>query len=132
MKSNTNVQAVAPKKSSANASTIGGILSVLSLASAGIGYALVNAHYAGTHTAASAAEKVDQAVADGTLHVTGILFSIPFLVGADALAILAMIFILTRLRKVKTGGLIASIILIALSVWSICVVAAAFNHIKAH
>lgn len=132
MKPDNNTQTTSPKKPSTRASITGGILSLLSLASAGIGYALVNAHYAASRPLATTPEKVDQAVADGTVHVAGIIFSVPFLVGADVLAILALIFILIRLRKVKTAGLITSIILMAVAVWSIYIVAAAFRLIKAH
>lgn len=127
-----NIKTAAPvKQPSHRASIAGGILSVLGLIAAGVGYSLAHAHYTDVHPTTSASVKAGDAIADGTVHVAGVLFSLPFLIGADLLALLAIIVTLVRVRKVKVGGLVVSILWLALGVWTFYIVANGFHYISA-
>ena len=129
MQSKTNTQ-VATKKVSHRASITGGVLSIIALASGAIGSGLVHANL---HTpATTTAQKIDAAVADTTISVFAKLISVPFLVAAICLAGLAIIFTIIRLKKVKAGGLLLSVVWIALSGWALQLSIAAFQILKAH
>ncbi len=54
-----------------------------------------------------------------------------FIVGAIVFALLALLFIILRLRNVKVSGLIFSIIVGALSIWSMVVSIGLMSLLKA-
>jgi hypothetical protein len=118
------------KKSSHHASITGAVLSITGLLIAGLASLLVHANYHSKDVTTNA-EKVDDAVANGTIHILAVLLSVPLLVGAFTLAGLAILFTILRLRKVGFGGLVASVIWLALSAWTIQIVIAVFDMIKA-
>lgn len=104
----------------------------MSLISSGIGNLLIRAKYTPTGpTTGSVENEVGHAVATGTTSVLGALLGVPFLVGGIALALVAIIFIILRIRKVRVGGFIFSGIAVALLVWSVSAAISAFDLIKA-
>lgn len=126
----------APKKVeqavSHKGSITGFILSLVSLMFSGLAYFLMNMKYTPTGpTTGSIEAEAGHAVATGTTTILGTLLGVPFLVGAIALAIVAVIFVLVRLRKVKVGGAIFSAVAIAISVWSFMIAIGLFDTIKA-
>lgn len=125
-------KAQAPAKVSHKGSITGFVLSLISLMFSGLANFLIHMKYTPTGpTTGSVDREVGHAVATGTTTVLGTLLSVPFLVGAIVLAIVAVIFVLVRLRKVKVGGAIFSAISIALSVWSFVIAIGLFDSIKA-
>ena len=120
------------KKPSKRASITGGVLAVIGWALAGIGSLLIHADYRSDQPLTSTAEKVDDAVASGTLHVFSVFVGVPFLVGGIVLGILAIIFTLIRLRKARSAGLVLSVVWLILAAWALQLSIAAFDTIKAH
>lgn len=120
------------KKPSTKPSITGGILSILALLSAGIAYFLTHAEDRSHTEVTTAVGKVDSGpVADiASQSVTGIL-SMPFVVVAVVLALGAIVFTVLRLRRVKAGGFIWSVIWVLLSVWAISIASGALNVLKA-
>lgn len=123
------VAPVAAKKSAAGSSKTGAILSVLALIFAAIANALINARY--KPTVNGSAEKVDAAISGGILHILAVLLSVPMLIAAFALAALAIVLTIIKLRKVKATGWFTSAIWILLSIWALKIAAGAFELIKA-
>lgn len=135
MQPNTQNQSAvskAPKKSSTGSSKTGAVLSVLALALSGIGYGLIHADYRTKEPLNGTAEKAADTVASGTAHVYSSLIGVPFLVGGIFFGLLAIVFVVIRLRKVKSSGLLFSLIWIFLAVWAIKIAIVAFDVIKAH
>lgn len=120
-----------PKKSSTRASITGGILSVLSLLISALGYAFAQADFKTVQNAHGVTVKSD-VVTQATGRTFSVIMSLPFLVAGMMLAGLAIIFTIIRLRKVKTTGLLISVLWLALSVWAIHLVLIGFSDIKAH
>lgn len=131
--SNTSPQQTQPpKKVSHKASITGFILAVVSLLFAGIAKLVINAEYTPTGPTEGTVEReVGHAIATGTTSILGAIFGVPFLVGAIVLAIASFIFIVLRLRKVRIGGLVFSIIAVLILVWSMSITFEAFDVIKA-
>jgi hypothetical protein len=124
-----NTQAKAP---SSGSSKVGAILSIVALIVSAIGYGLVHADYSTKEPLNGTAEKAADKVASGTAHVYSSLIGVPFLVIGIFLGLLAILFVIIRLRKVKTVGLVFSVVWILLSAWAIKIAIAAFSVIKAH
>lgn len=120
------------KKPSSKPSIAGAVLSILGLILSAIGSALVNSKYKPEQTSTTAAEKAGEAVASGTWRVLATIFSVPFLVVGIVLGLLAVLFTVLRLKKVKIGGLVLSVFWILISVWAIKIAISAFQVIKAH
>lgn len=125
----TNTQVKTPSKGS---SKTGAILSVIALVLAAIGSGLIHADYRTKEPLSTTAEKAGDAVASGTLHVFSSLIGVPFLAIGIFLGLLAIIFVVLRLRKVQTGGLLFSVLWLALSAWAIKIAIAAFQVISAN
>lgn len=104
---------------------------MLALVLAAIGNGFAKAHYHGVHPNTTAV-KVDEAVANGTVHVLGSIVSLPFLITGMFLALIAILLTLIRIRKVKAEGLAVSIFWILISVWALRLVFSALNLLKAH
>jgi hypothetical protein len=128
---NSVTPAKTPKQPSHRASITGGVLSVLGLLSAGIGYGLVHANLK-TGPAPDAASKVAADVATGTVEGMAKLISMPFLVVGFVLAGLAIVFTVFRMTKVRAGGLAFSLIWLIIGAWTIKIVIATFSLLKAH
>ena len=121
-----------PKKVSHKGSITGFILALVSLTSSGIAHLVINAKYTPTGpTTGSIEAEAGHAVATGTTSVLGAIFGMWFLVGAIVIALLATVFIVVRLPKVKMGGLIFSIIAMAIVAWSLSLAFGGFDLIKA-
>ncbi len=113
-------------------SKTGLVLAVVSLVLSAIGSAFVRAKYKPTGpTSGSVNNEVGNAVASGTTKVLGAIFGVPLLVGGIALAILAIVLILIRLRNVRSGGLLFSVLAGVIAVWSFTIATHAFSTIKA-
>lgn len=132
MKPNTPTQTT-PKQPSTKPSITGGILSILSLISAGIAYFLTHSESRSKTEVTTAVGTVDSGpLAEiASDSVTGIL-SMPFIVVAVVLALLAILFTVLRLHKVKTAGWIMSILWIGLSVWALMAAVNALQVIQYH
>lgn len=125
--------AASPQKTSHKASITGSILAVASLAFAGIANAVVRAEYMPNGpTSGSVDREVGNAIATGTTSALGAIFGMMFIVCAIVLALAALAFIVIRLRKVKLGGWVFSIVAGALAVWSLAISIGAFDVIKAN
>lgn len=132
MKPDTKTPNTQVKQPSTGSSKVGAVLSVVSLILAAIGYGLIHADYSTKEPLNGTAEKAADKVASGTAHVFSTFIGVPFLAVGIFLSILAVVFIVTRLRKVKAGGLVFSIIWILISVWAFKIAIAAFDVIRAH
>ena len=132
MQQNTQTPKTVVKKPSTGSSKTGAVLSVVSLILSAIGYGLIHADYKTKEPLNGAAEKAADAAASGTAHVFSSLIGVPFLAFGIFIALIAIIFIVIRLRKTKTGGLVFSIIWILIAFWAIKIAVAAFSVIKAH
>lgn len=130
MKPNTQTPQV--KQAASGSSKAGAVLSVIALILSAIGYGLIHADYKTKQPLNGTAEKVADKAASGTAHVFSSLIGVPFLVVGIVLSILAVIFVVIRLGKVKAGGLLFSIVWILISVWAFRIAIAAFSVIKAH
>lgn len=130
MKPNTQTPQV--KQASSGSSKTGAVLSVIALMLSAIGYGLIHADYKTKQPLNGTAEKVADKAASGTAHVFSSLIGVPFLVVGIVLSILAVIFVVIRLGKVKGGGLLFSVVWILISVWAFRIAIAAFSVIKAH
>jgi hypothetical protein len=124
-----NTQTKAPSNGS---SKVGAVLSIVALILSAIGYGLIHADYSTKEPLNGTAEKAADKVASGTVHVYSSLIGVPFLVVGIFLGLLAIVFIVFRLRKIKTAGLMFSIVWFFVSVWAIKIAIAAFSVIKAH
>ena len=119
-------------KVSHKGSITGFVLAVLSLISSGIASLAINAKYTPTGpTTGSVGNEVGHAVGTGTTSVLGAIFGMPFIILGILLALLSIVFIVLRLRKVRIGGLIFSIIAILLVIWSFNIALDALDLIKA-
>lgn len=123
---------VPAKKPSHRTSITGGVFAILSLIASSIGSAMIRTDFRPEHVANNTASKVDAVVTTTTVHVTASLLAVPFLVGGIVLALLAILFTLIRLRKVRAGGLLFSLVWLALSAWSLQLAIHAFNLLKAN
>lgn len=126
---NTNVQNI--KKPSHRASIAGGILSVLALMMSGLAHIMLRLEPEHTTQATTAAEKAGQAVADGTAKALFTILSMPFTIAGGLLGLLAIIFTLIRLPKVRVVGLILSVVWLALAAWAIWAAFGALEMVKA-
>ena len=128
-----NTPVTAPQaKISHKPSITGFVLSCVSLAASGIGHLIITAKYTPKGpTTGSAEAEVGHAVATGTTSVLGALFGYPLLVVGIVLAIVSIILVLIRLRKLRAGGLIFSAIAILLAIWSLSIAFGAFDLITA-
>jgi hypothetical protein len=132
MQPNTQNPNIVTKKPSTGSSKTGAVLSILALILSGIGYGLIHADYSSREPLNGTAEQVGDKVASGTVHVFSSLIGVPFLAVSIFLGILAIIFVIIRLTKVKGTGLVFSILWILLSAWAIKIAIASFSIIKAH
>ncbi len=132
MQTTTPNQSTVAKKPSTGSSKTGAILSIVSLGLSGIGYGLIHADYSTKEPLNGTAEKAADKVASGTAHIYSSLIGVPFLAFGIFIALLAILFTLIRLRKVKAGGLVFSVIWIVVAIWAIKIATAAFSVIKAH
>lgn len=132
MQQNTQTQNPVAKKPSTGSSKVGAILSILALILAAIGYGLIHADYKTKEPLNGTAEKAGDVVASGTAHVVSSIIGVPFLVGGICLGLLAILFVIIRLRKVKVGGLLFSVLWVIVAAWAIKIAIAAFSVIKAH
>jgi hypothetical protein len=130
MKPNTPSPQV--KKDSTGSSKASALLSVIALLLSSTGYGLIHADYKTRQPLNGTAEKVADKAASGTAHIFSSLIGVPFLCVGIFLGLLAIVFAIVRLRKVKTGGLVFSVIWVLISIWAIKIAIAAFNVIKAH
>lgn len=132
MNPNTPQQNV-PKVPSTRPSIAGGIFSILALMSAGIAHFLTHSESRTHTTVTTAVGTVDSGpiAHAASKSVTGIL-SMPFIVVAILFALLALLFTVIRLRKVKAGGMVWSLIWIGLSIWSFMLASGALNTLKAN
>jgi hypothetical protein len=131
MKPNTQTQNTVAKASSTGSSKTGAILSVIALILAAIGSGLIHADYRSKEPLNTTAEKAGDAVASGTVHVFSSLIGVPFLAIGIFLSILAVVFVVLRLAKVKGGGLFFSVLWILISVWAFKIAVGAFQVISA-
>lgn len=120
-----------PKKSHKGSIT-GFVLAVVSLSLSAAGSGLIHAKYVPVPTNGSAEKAVGNVVASGTTTFLTTIFGMPLLVGGIALALLSVLFVILRLRKVRVGGLVFSVFAIVLAVWSFKIATAAFSLLKAH
>jgi hypothetical protein len=93
---------------------------------------LIHADYKTRQPLNGTAEKVADKAASGTAHIFSSLIGVPFLCVGIFLGLLAIVFAIVRLRKVKTGGLVFSVIWVLISIGAIKIAIAAFSVIKAH
>jgi len=120
------------KKVSHKPSITGIILALLALLSSGIANFFIHMKYTPTGpTTGSVDREVGHAVATGTTTVLGAIFGVPFMVGAIVLGLIAVVFIVIRLRKVKVAGAILSVIALGLAFWAISISIGLFDLIKA-
>lgn len=113
-------------------SITGFVLAVLSLICSGIANLAIHAKYSPTGpTTGSVDKEVGHAVATGTTSILGAIFGMPFIFFSVLLAIVSVAFIVLRLRKVRIGGLIFSIIAVLLVIWSLNIAFDALDLIKA-
>lgn len=133
MQSTTQKPSTTPQpKVSHKASITGIVLAILSLISSGIASLMVNAKYTPTGpTTGSIETEAGHAVATGATSTLGALFGLPFIVGGVVLALISVIFIALRLRKVRVGGFVFSAIAVVLVVWSVSIALGALDHISA-
>jgi ABC-type thiamin/hydroxymethylpyrimidine transport system permease subunit len=133
----TQPQVAAPaaaveKKASHKPSITGIILGILSLAASGISNLMVHAQYTPKGpTTGSVEAEVGHAVATGTTSILGAIFGMPFIVLGVVLGLASILFTVLRLRKVRAAGLIVSILVILLVVWSMSIAVDSLNYIKA-
>jgi protein-S-isoprenylcysteine O-methyltransferase Ste14 len=118
-------------------SVAGLVLSIFALFSSATGYALIHAKFknapsTATNVVDKAVEKGTTAAANGTGHVVLDLIAVPFLVFGIVLAILAVVLIALRMRKVRVGGLLLSLVGMGLALWGFLLAVNTFNVIKAH
>lgn len=125
-------QSPTQKPKSHRSSITGGIFSILALISSGIAYGLRNSDSRSTTEVTTPVGTVsDGPVADAASGaVTGIL-SFPFIIGAILFGLLALLFTFLRLRRVKTAGIILSIIWIAIAVFAIYTAIGVFDGMRA-
>jgi hypothetical protein len=127
-----NNPATAPKASHKGSIT-GFVLALISLFSSGIGHLLVHAKpELASSTNNDINVKVGNAVSTGTTKVVGTVLGVPFSVLGITLAIIAVLFVVLRLRKVRTGGFVFSALTIFIAIWSLKISIAVFELIKAH
>jgi hypothetical protein len=121
------------KVPSTKPSITGGVFAFLALASSGIAHFLAHAD-ARSHTeVTTAVGKVDSGpVADVASKSISAVLSLPFIVGGITFALIALIFTVIRLRKVKTSGLVLSLLWILISIWAIAIAAGALSTFQAH
>jgi hypothetical protein len=121
------------KAPSTKPSITGGVFSFLALIAAAVAHFLSHAD-ARTHTeVTTAVGKVDSGpVADIASKSIAAVLSLPFIVGGVTFGLIAIIFTLLRLRKVKTTGLVVSLLWILISVWAISIAFGALTVFKAH
>lgn len=132
MQQNTQNPSSVAKKPSAGSSKTGAVLSIVALILSAIGYGLIHADYKTKKPLNGAGEKAADAVASGTGHVFSTFIGVPFLAVGIFLGLLAIVLVIVKLRKVKAGGLVFSILWILISIWAIKIATAAFSVIKAH
>jgi hypothetical protein len=126
----TQNSALASKKPAGSSKT-GAVLSVLALIISAIGYAIANAHFKSQTPVTNASERAGELIAQGTSRSLAVIFSMPLLVAGIALGGLAILLAIVKLRKVKAGGLVMSVVWIALGIWAIKIAIAGFQLIKA-
>lgn len=120
------------KKASHKPSITGFVLTLVSLLFTALANFSIHAKYTPTGpTTGSAEAEVGHAIGTGTTTVLGSLFGMMFIVGAIVFALLALLFIILRLRNVKVSGLIFSIIVAGLSIWSMVVSIGLMSLLKA-
>lgn len=127
-----NPVAASVKKVSHKPSITGIILALLALLSSGIANFFIHMKYTPTGpTTGSVDREVGHAIATGTTTVLGTIFGLPFMVGAIVLGLAAIVFIVVRLRKVKTAGAVLSVITLGLAAWAVSISIGLFDLIKA-
>ena len=122
-----------PKRPSTKPSITGGIFSILALLSAGIASFFAYPNPERTHTeVTTVAGTVDSGpLADIASQSVGAVLSLPFIVGAVVFGLIAIVFTVLRLWKVKLIGLIFSILWLGLAIWAISIAIGALNVNKA-
>lgn len=125
---------VAPvaKKPSTKPSITGGVFSILALIAAGIANFLTHPPLEQDPSLTTTSQKVGEAVGNGTITVLASLLSMFFIVGAVVFALVAVIFTLLRVTKIKAVGWVFTIIWLILSVWSVVIVFGALDALKAN
>lgn len=134
MKPNTQTQNTT-KQPSTKPSITGGILSILALLSSGFAHlilALNSSSKTSPEAAHGAVEKAGVAVSNGSFTALAVVISTPFAFVGVGLGLIALIFTLMRLGKVKSSGLMFSILWIVLAVWAIKAGIDIFSMVKAH
>lgn len=132
MQPKTQNQNTAAKKPSTGSSKTGAVLSILALILSAMGSALVNSRWKSAEPVTTAGEKVGEAIGSGTWRVLAVIFSLPLILAGLVLGALAITLTLVRLRKVKAGGLVFSVLWVILGIWAIKLAIAAFQVMKAH
>ena len=132
MQANAQNQNILAKKPSTGSSKVGAVLSVVSLIVSAIGYGLIHANYKTKEPLTTTSQKVGDTVAAGTAHVYSSLIGVPFITLGIFLGLLAILFTVIRLRKVKTGGLVFSVIWVLIAIWAIRLAIVSFQVIRAH
>lgn len=127
----TASQTVAKTNSSKKGSKTGFILTLISLGASAFGSLLAHAHSSPKGPNNTAGEKVGNAVANGTSHVLGAIFGVPFLCLGIALAIIGVIFVVIRLKNIRVSGIVLGTFSVLLAVWSMKIAIAAFSYLKA-
>lgn len=122
----------AQKTPSTRPSIAGGIFSILALLSSAIAYGLTHAESRSKTEVTTPVGKVtDGPVADAASNAVTSVLSLPFIAGATLFGLIALLFTLLRIRKVKTPGLIISIIWIALVFWALFIAFGVLSGMKA-
>lgn len=115
----------------AGSSKTGAILAILALAFAAIGHVIADARFKSQTPVTNASERAGELVAQGATRGLATVLSMPMLLAGICLGILAIVLTVIKLRKVRGGGIVFSVVWIALSVWAIKIAAAGFDLIKA-
>lgn len=125
---------VAPvtKKPSTKPSITGGVFSILALIAASIANFLTHPPLENDPSLTTTSQKVGEAVGNGTITILASLLSMFFIVGTVVFALVAVVFTLLRVTKIKAVGWIFTIIWLVLSVWSVVIVFGALDALKAN
>lgn len=134
MKPNNQTQS-SVKQPSTKPSITGGVLAILALLSSGFAHlilALNSSSKTSPEAAHGAVEKAGVAVSNGSFTALAVVISTPFAFVGVGLGLIALIFTLIRLGKVKAGGLLFSVLWIILAAWAIKAGIDIFSMVKAH
>jgi len=129
----TNMQTTTTVKAPSTKPSIAGtVLSVMSFVANGFGWLLVHANFHSKQTLTTTSQKVGDAVGSATGHVLASIVAVPFLLVGMVLAVIGAVFVIRRFSKVKAGGLLMSVLWLALCIWGFWLAVSAFHLLKAH